>query len=145
MSTEIETSTTIQPTPANTENVSQTKKITKKCNTCCSITEIDDETFIPCLNKSCQNITCHACLTQMVQQIIYEPNLNYPLKCPSCERKMDDIVIDKILAEHDEYEKCLSSLFTSFWSVNCIQTDEELVQCKLTSNASFSKNDFRIF
>jgi len=116
--------------PTSQENEAPVpENITIVCRTCNEVIN-DNETKLICKHSTCNSVFCTNCIHQMLNVMFAEPVFNYPLKCGHCSCAFDQEEIDQLIIEQNRYEQYISCVLPLFWSQDCLETNEKLVECK---------------
>ena len=102
--------------------------ITITCGLCENMIK-EDDTMLLCSNEKCKSWTCSDCVNIMLQLLLAQPALSYPLKCGACESSFDITQIEQIVVKQERYEQLIACMLPLFWSKDCLQTYETLAQC----------------
>ena len=134
MSTATESQTV---SPSSIEAATSSKeKVTLICKIC-EATISDDDTKLICTNENCDALTCNTCINVMLEVMLGQPALNYPLTCGACANSFPTTDIDQILMKHQHYEQFIACVLPLFWSDDCLEETEKLAQCKCLTSFSF--------
>lgn len=99
----------------------------------CGICESDIATnhkHLICAKDKCRKATCSECINTMIGILFAEPTLNYPLKCGACRTPFNNTAVETLIVDEESYEKYIACILPLYWSQDCLNDCEVLVQCK---------------
>lgn len=112
------------------ENEKQIEFIPKPVCRMCETVIADDDIKLICTNDQCNTVTCSSCIKKMIDVMYGQPTLNYPFKCSVCSHVFDQAFFLEFIIKHEQYEKYIACIFPLYWTKDCLEENEVLVQCK---------------
>jgi len=109
------------------------------CDICAETIANTDER-LRCSNKECEAWTCANCTKTMIEIMLGEPTLNYPLKCGACEQEFDQIHVEEMIIKSKYYEQYIACILPIYWSDECLEENEQWAQCKCQTNSELYNN-----
>ncbi|CAF4882973.1 unnamed protein product, partial [Rotaria sp. Silwood1] len=72
----------------------------------------------------------------MIGMLFAQPTLNYPLKCGACQTAFNETYVERIIIDQNYYENYVACVLPLYWSQECLEDCEELVQCAYNTNVN---------
>ncbi|CAF0980959.1 unnamed protein product [Rotaria sp. Silwood1] len=77
----------------------------------------------------------------MIGMLFAQPTLNYPLKCGACQTAFNETYVERIIIDQNYYENYVACVLPLYWSQECLEDCEELVQCPFCSYLEIHTTD----
>jgi hypothetical protein len=111
----------------NSDTIPQEKAVI--CAIC--LTNIPDmDERLRCLNQKCEKWTCANCANTMIEMMLGQPTLNYPLKCGTCCHPFVRLQVEEMIVKNEHYAQYIACMLPLYWLDDCLDEHEQLAQCK---------------
>ncbi|CAF1418277.1 unnamed protein product [Rotaria magnacalcarata] len=128
MSTQNDNSEFIVPSTTTTLEIPSPEENKLTCGICESNITVSDR-HLTCINDKCRKNTCSYCITKMINMFFAQPALNYPFTCGGCRTAFNNASVERVIIDEKYYEQYVACMLPLYWSQECLNNDEEFVQC----------------
>ncbi|CAF2501590.1 unnamed protein product [Rotaria sp. Silwood2] len=128
MSTQNEDTEPVVRISTTTMEIPPPQETKRSCGICESNIAVTD-TYLTCTNEKCRKVTCAHCISTMINIFFAQPTLSYPLQCGACKTTFNKLSVESVIINKHYYEQYIAYVLPLYWSQECLQANEELVQC----------------